>query len=66
MGYTVSDCDLLLQTMLCKHHTMLYKQLTSILLADTNFDSVTCKFNAAMTFTTLVFVDEGEILYSLK
>ena len=45
---------------------MLYKQLTSILLADTNFDSVTCKFNAAMTFTTLVFVDEGEILYSLK
>ncbi len=45
---------------------MLCKQLTSILLAGTNFDSVTCKFDAAMIFTTLVFVDEGEIFYNLK
>ena len=26
----------------------------------TNFDSITCKFNAAMKFKSLVFVDEGE------
>jgi len=35
-----------------------------MLFAGTNFDSVTCKFNASMEYKTIVFVDEGEHLYT--